>query len=89
MPGLGTRAARGTQPGASETAAELYGAPAAGSATVQVGIPSPSPDPPPGRERLVQPEDVAAVGGLYLTSGPQTTLDLAARLPPARAGRGR
>ena len=69
------------------TAAWLYGAPVAEPPTVHVVVPSRRQLPRRAgltvHERLVTEEDVALHRGLPLTSGPQTFLDLAARLPPA------
>lgn len=69
------------------TAARLYGAPVEQSPTVHVVIPSRRRLPRRAgltvHERLLEPEDVVVAGGLPLTSGPQTFLDLAAWLPPA------
>jgi predicted transcriptional regulator of viral defense system len=69
------------------TAARLYGTPEPESPTVHVVVPSRRQLPRRAgltvHERLLTGEDVVVVGGLPLTSGPQTFLDLAARLPPA------
>lgn len=69
------------------TAARLYGAPVEEPPTVHVVVPSRRQLPRRAgltvHERLLEAADVVLVGGLPLTSGPQTFLDLAARLPPA------
>jgi hypothetical protein len=69
------------------TAAQLYGAPIEEPPTVHVVVPSRRQLPRRAgvtvHERLLAEEDVVVTGGLPLTSGPQTFLDLAARLPPA------
>ncbi|TFV64703.1 hypothetical protein E4P41_00190 [Geodermatophilus sp. DF01-2] len=69
------------------TAAQLYGAPMPDSSSVHVVIPSRRQLPRrvglTVHERLLAAEDVEPVDGLPTTSGPQTFLDLAARLPPA------
>jgi hypothetical protein len=69
------------------TAARLHGAPLPEPPTVHVVVPSRRQLPRRAgltvHERLLAEEDVVVVGGLPLTSGPQTFLDLAARLPPA------
>jgi hypothetical protein len=69
------------------TAARLHGAPIAEPPTVHVVVPSRRQLPRRAgltvHERLLAEEDVVVVGGLPLTSGPQTFLDLAARLPAA------
>ncbi|SDN55735.1 Transcriptional regulator, AbiEi antitoxin, Type IV TA system [Geodermatophilus sp. DSM 45219] len=69
------------------TAARLYGAPIDEPPTVHVVVPSRRQLPRRAgvtvHERLLAEEDVVVTGGLPLTSGPQTFLDLAARLPPA------
>ncbi len=69
------------------TAARLHGAPIAEPPTVHVVVPSRRQLPRRAgltvHERLLAEEDVVVVGGLSLTSGPQTFLDLAAGLPPA------
>src|SRR5919112_4775919 len=69
------------------TAARLHRAPIAEPPTVHVVIPSRRQLPRRAgltvHERLLAEEDVVVVGGLPLTSGPQTFLDLAARLPAA------
>ncbi|MGK5169799.1 type IV toxin-antitoxin system AbiEi family antitoxin [Geodermatophilus sp. CPCC 205761] len=69
------------------TAAQLYGAPLTSPPTVHVVIPSRRQLPRRAglivHERLLEDEDVATRGGLRLTSGAQTFLDLAAGLPPA------
>jgi hypothetical protein len=69
------------------TAARLYGAPVTEPAAVHVVVPSRRQLPRRAgltvHERLVAAEDVVVAGGLPLTSGSQTFLDLAALLPPA------
>ena len=65
----------------------LSGAPIDEPPTVHVVVPSRRQLPRRAgvtvHERLLAEEDVVVTGGLPLTSGPQTFLDLAARLPPA------
>ncbi|WP_448611140.1 type IV toxin-antitoxin system AbiEi family antitoxin [Geodermatophilus sp. URMC 60] len=69
------------------TAARLHGASIPEPATVHVVVPSRRQLPRRAgltvHERLLVEEDVVVAAGLPITSGAQTFLDLAARLPPA------
>jgi hypothetical protein len=69
------------------TAAELCGAPGPSSRTVHVVVPSRRQVPRRAgltvHERAVEDDDVVGLDGLRITSGAQTFLDLAARLPSA------